>query len=227
MLTLHIGNKNYSSWSMRPWVLMRQLGIAFTENRLRFDGFEPDSAFKRAALALSPSGKVPVLEDGDVRVWDTLAIVEYLAERYPGQPIWPADAQARAMARSLCADMHSGFTALRSACPMNIEATLPDVGALLWRDRAALRADVARLGTLWDLALQRSGGPLLFGDFCAADAYFAPVCVRFRTYALPLPAPLQSYVERVMSLTSVQAWVEEARRERDFLAFEEPYRLAP
>ena len=145
MLKLYIGNKNYSSWSMRPWVLLKQAGIAFDEVRVRFDSFDAQSEFKRTIGAVSPTAKVPVLVDGDLVVWDTLAIAEYLAETWPDRQLWPADAKARARARSVCAEMHSGFTALRSHCPMNIEAHLPDTGALIWRDQPGVRADVQRL----------------------------------------------------------------------------------
>ena len=226
MLKLYIGNKNYSSWSMRPWVLMRQSGIAFDEVMLRFDSFEANSDFKRALQGVNPVGKVPVLVDGDLAIWDTLAIAEYLAERYPDKALWPANAQARARARSVCAEMHAGFAALRSACPMNIEASLPEVGALAWRDKPAVRADVARLEDMWTGLLQAHGGPMLFGDFSIADAYFAPVCMRLRTYALPVSDAVRAYVDRVAALPGVAAWTRDALAERDFLDFEEPYRLA-
>lgn len=225
MLKLYIGNKNYSSWSMRPWVLMRQADIAFDEVMVRFDAFTPESAFKTTIGKINPAAKVPVLVDGDTVVWDTLAIAETLAERFPEKHLWPSDPEARARARSLCAEMHSGFGALRSACPMNIEAHLPEIGQLLWRDNAGLRADVARLVSMWQGQLQASGGSLLFGTFSIADAYFAPVCTRLKTYALSLPADINAYVERVLSLPGVQAWVEGALAEHDFLDFEEPYRL--
>jgi glutathione S-transferase len=127
-MQLYIGNKNYSSWSMRPWVLMRQADIPFEEVMVRFDAFTPGSSFKQAVLAVNPTGRVPVLVDGDTVVWDTLAIAEYVAERFPDRQLWPAEPRARARARSVCAEMHSGFTALRGACPMNIEARLPDIG---------------------------------------------------------------------------------------------------
>lgn len=225
MLKLVIGNKNYSSWSMRPWVLLRQAGIEFEEVKVRFDSFAPDSAFKRALARLKVAGKVPVLLDGDLAIWDTLSIAEYLAEAFPEKQLWPADRKARARARSLCAEMHSGFTALRSHCPMNVEASLPDVGALIWRDQAGVRADVERLETLWRDALAEHGGPLLFGEFSVADAYFAPICTRLNTYGLPMSDTVAAYVKRVMALPGVQAWVDEALAEQDFLAFEEPYRL--
>ncbi len=225
MLKLYIGNKNYSSWSMRPWVLMRQAGIPFEEVLVRFDAFEAGSQFKRTLAGINPTGKVPVLQDGDLIIWDTLAIAEYLAEQFPQLQLWPQDAAARARARSVCAEMHAGFNALRSHCPQNIEAALPEVGALIWRDQPAVRADVARLVEMWRGLLSRHGGPLLFGRFTIADAYFAPVCMRFKTYALPLPADIASYVERVAALPGVADWVTQARAEHDFCAFEEPYRL--
>jgi glutathione S-transferase len=155
MLTLVIGNKNYSSWSMRPWVVLKQADIAFEEVMLRFDAFTPESQFKAALRPLSPTGKVPVLTDGTLTVWDTLAICEYLAEQFPEKTLWPTDPAARARARSVCAEMHSGFTGLRSACPMNIEAHLPEAGALIWRDQAGVRLDVARLVTMWQTLLQQ------------------------------------------------------------------------
>ncbi|MCI5070393.1 glutathione S-transferase family protein [Acidovorax sp.] len=227
MLKLYIGNKNYSSWSMRPWVLLRQAGIAFEEVRVRFDSFEANSEFKRAIGAVNPTGKVPVLVHGDLVVWDTLAIAEYVAETHPDKKLWPTDPKARAGARSICAEMHSGFTALRSNCPMNIEAHLPDTGALLWRDKAGVRADVQRLVDMWTALLDEHGGPLLFGEFTVADAYFAPVCMRLHTYGLPVPTHIAAYVDRVRALPGVKAWIDEALAEKDFLAFEEPYRLRP
>ena len=226
MLKLYIGNKNYSSWSMRPWVLLTQSDIPFEEVMVRFDSFDANSQFKTTIQAVNPTGKVPALVDGDLVVGDTLAIAEYLAEQFPEKHLWPADKAARAQARSVCADMHSGFTALRSHCPMNIEANLADTGALLWRDQPALRADVARLVALWDGLLTTHGGPLLFGEFCIADAFFAPVCMRLSSYALPVPPSIAAYVARVKALPGVAAWVDEALAEQDFLDFEEPYRLS-
>lgn len=227
MLTLYIGNKNYSSWSMRPWVLLTQAGIPFKEVMVRFDSFEADSAFKQTLQDLSPTGKVPLLVDGSLAVWDTLAIAEYLAEQFPDHALWPAGKAARAHARSICAEMHSGFTALRGNCPMNIEADLQDTGALIWRDKLAVRGDVQRLVEMWSALLNEHGGPLLFGSFTVADAYFAPVCMRLKTYALPLPPAIAAYVEAVCALPAVQAWVKSALAEKDFLDFEEPYRLKP
>ncbi len=226
MAQLYIGNKNYSSWSMRPWVLLKQAGIPFEEVIVRFDSFAADSRFKAAVNAVNPVGKVPVWVDGDLAVWDTLAIAETLAEQFPGKNLWPSDPAARARARSVCAEMHAGFSALRSHCPMNIEAHLPQVGERIWRDQSAVRADVARLVQMWTALLETHGGPLLFGDFSIADAYFAPICMRLTTYALPLPVHIQAYVDRVTALPGVQAWIADALAEADFLDFEEPYRVA-
>ena len=225
MLQLYIGNKNYSSWSMRPWVLLRQAGIPFEEVLARFDSFDPDSKFKATIAGISPTGKVPVLVDGDLAIWDTLAIAEYLAETYPEKHLWPQDKAARARARSVCAEMHSGFTALRGACPMNIEAHLPDTGALLWRDKPAVRADVQRLVEMWTGLLEQHGGPMLFGAFTIADAFYAPVCMRLHSYGLPVPEHIQAYVQRVRALPGVKAWIDGALAEADFREFEEPYRL--
>ena len=225
MLQLYIGNKNYSSWSMRPWVLLKQAGIAFEEVPVRFDSFAADSQFRKTLSGITPTSKVPVLVDGGLAVWDTLAIAEYLAEQFPEHSLWPRDAAARARARSVCAEMHSGFAALRSHCPMNIEAQLADIGALVWRDRPAVRADVQRLVDMWTGLLQAHGGPLLFGPFSVADAYFAPVCMRLRTYALPVPEAVSAYVDAVCALPGVKAWVDGALAEHDFRDFEEPYRL--
>jgi len=226
MITLYIGNKNYSSWSMRPWVLLKQAGIPFEEVKVRFDSFDADSHFKQAISKVTPVGRVPALVDDGFSVWDTLAIVEYVAEKFQDKAIWPRDMKARARARSVCAEMHSGFSALRSHCPMNVEASLPQVGALVWRDQAAVRADVQRLVSMWTELLAQHGGPMLFGEFSAADAYFAPVCMRLKTYALPVPAPITEYIQRVCALPGVQAWVEDALAEKDFLDFEEPYRTS-
>lgn len=224
MLQLYIGNKNYSSWSMRPWVLLRQAGIDFTETLVRFDSFEAGSQFKSTMEALTPTGQVPVLVDEGLAVWDTLAIAEYLAEKFPDKQLWPQERSARARARSVVAQMHSGFGALRNACPMNIEASLPEVGAVVWRDRPAVRADVEHLDRMWSSLLQAHGGPMLFGSFTVADAFFAPVCMRLATYALPVSATAAAYAERVRQLPGVQDWIAGALAENDFIAIDEPYR---
>ena len=225
MLKLFIGNKNYSSWSMRPWVLLKQAGIPFEEVKVRFDSFDASSTFKKTLAGVTPTAKVPVLQDGDLAIWDTLAIGEYVAEQFPDKQLWPAERVARARARSICAEMHSGFTGLRGNCPMNIEAHLPDTGALIWRDKPAVRSDLERIISMWSALLQEHGGPMLFGAFTVADAYFAPVCMRIQTYALPVPPVVQAYINRVCALPGVKAWIDDARAEQDFLDFEEPYRL--
>ncbi len=226
MLTLYIANKNYSSWSMRPWVLLKQAGIPFEEQMVRFDSFDSDSQFKRRIGEINPAGRVPVLVDEGLAVWDSLAIAEYAAERFPDKQLWPADARARARARSVCAEMHAGFSALRSACPMNIEANLAQAGALAWRDKPAVRADVQRIVSMWTALLQEHGGPMLFGAFSVADAYFAPVCMRIKNYGLPVPGNVTDYIRRVCALPGVKAWIDDALAEKEFLDFEEPYRTA-
>jgi glutathione S-transferase len=223
-LQLIIGNKNYSSWSMRPWVLMTGLGLPFTEERLRFD-FSPGSAFRQAVARYSPAGQVPVLVEADgFATWDTLAIVERLHELFPQHGVWPSDERARARARSLCAEMHAGFGALRQHCPMNIEARLPEVGTRVWEAQPAVRQNVARVEALWAEALAASGGPFLFGAFGAADAMFAPVVMRLQTYVLPVDAHSADYMTRVATAPGVAHWVADALAEQDFLDFEEPYR---
>jgi glutathione S-transferase len=226
MLKLYIGNKNYSSWSMRAWLLLKQAGIPFDEVMVRFDSFDSGSRFKATLAGIAPTGTVPVLVDGDLAVCDTLAIAEYVAEKFPEKQLWPASPKARAHARSVCAEMHSGFASLRGAFPMNIEARLPRIGALALRDKPAARADLARITAMWSELLRQHGGPLLFGAFSVADAYFAPVAMRILTYALPVPADVAAYLERLRALPSVRAWIEGALAEKDFLDFEEPYRLS-
>jgi glutathione S-transferase len=227
-MQLYIGNKNYSSWSLRPWVLMKQLGIPFEEVLVRFDSFDADSRFKREVLRVNPTGKVPVLVDGDMVVWDTLAIAEYLAEKFPALALWPTDPVLRARARSVSAEMHAGFGALRNHFPMNIEASLPEVGMRLLEKEPTLRADLARIEQMWTGLLAQHGGPFLFGArFTIPDAFFAPVCTRLRTYRPPLSAPVAAYVETIYRQPGMQAWVTDALAEKDFIAFDEPYRSQP
>lgn len=224
-LQLLIGNKNYSSWSMRPWVLMTQLRIRFDEIKVRFD-FSPDSPFRREVAKVNPAGRVPVLIDEGFAVWDTLAITEYLADKFPQVAVWPRDARQRARARSLAAEMHSGFSALRNHCPMNIEAKLSQVGERIVAEQAAVRVDLARIDAMWTEALEQCGGPFLFGEFCAADAFYAPVCMRVLGYGLPLSAAARAYVDRVAQAPGVQRWVDDALLEADYIAEDEPYRSA-
>ncbi|MDM0115113.1 glutathione S-transferase family protein [Variovorax sp. J22R133] len=231
MRKLYVGNKNYSSWSMRPWVLMKQAGIDFEEVTVRFDSFDADSSFKRTMAAIgSPTGSVPVLVDGDLVIWDTLAIAEHLAESCADKQLWPTDVAQRARARSICAEMHAGFGALRSACAMNVEADLAHQGALIWRDNAAVRADVARIVQMWSELLAANASShadgMLFGRFTIADAYYAPVMIRLTRFALPVPAEITAYMQRLQALPGVKAWIDAALAEKDFREFEEPYRLA-
>jgi glutathione S-transferase len=222
-MELYIGNKNYSSWSLRAWLLMKQAGIGFSERPLRFDHSE-GSLFAKTLLALAPTARVPLLVDDGFAVWDSLAIAEYLAERFADKRLWPLDAKQRARARSLCAEMHSGFGALRARCPMNIEASLPDVGTRLVAAWPDVLADLRRIDAMWREALADSGGPFLFGGFGIVDAYFAPVCVRLQTYSLPIGAEATAYAARVLALPAMDEWRAAARTEHAFVEEDEPYR---
>jgi glutathione S-transferase len=204
-MQLIIGDKSYSSWSMRPWVLMRHFGIPFDETLIELRTPETSARIR----AVSPSGKVPCLIDDDgLAIWDSLAIAETLAERHPALAMWPAEPAARARARSVSAEMHAGFVALRAEMPLDIRATLPGREA----SPAAL-ADVARIDALWRDCLAASGGPFLFGAFGIADAMYAPVVMRFVTYAPPLSEVAAAYVARMLAVPAVAAWADEARHE--------------
>ena len=204
MYLLHIGNKNYSSWSLRPWAVMTELGIPFQEKLWRFDDAHAWEEYRRGAAR---NGKVPCLIDGDTAVWDSLAIVEYLAERHAG--VWPAASAARSWARSAAAEMHSGFNELRSRCSMTC-----GVRIRLNEFPEALERDVANIGNLWNDGLRRFGGPYLAGSaFTAADAFFAPVAFRAQTYALPLDPASAAYVARLLELPSMRQWYAAALRE--------------
>ena len=226
-MKLYIANKNYSSWSMRPGVMLKQAGIAHEEVMVRFDGFDAQSQFKQTLKDINPVGKVPVLVDGDIVVWDTLAIAEYVAEKFPEKKLWPTAVADRARARSICAEMHSGFMGIRSACPMNIDAYLPEIGALAMRDKEALRQDLKRIDSLFSSLLKQHKGPMLFGEFTIPDAYFAPVVMRIKTYALPVSAQTQAYMDRLCAMPGVKAWIDAALAEKDFIAIEEPFRTKP
>jgi glutathione S-transferase len=199
-LKLVIGNKNYSSWSMRPWLALRACNIAFDEI---FIPLYTGAADKQRILSFTPSGKVPTLIDGDITIWDSLAIIEYLAERFPQAKLWPTDRAGRAHARSISAEMHSGFAALRNECGMNLHRP---VGAIALSVEA--RADIARVEQIWTECRERYGksGPFLFGSFGGADAMFAPVVQRFRTYAIAVAPPAQAYMETMMSLPAFEEW---------------------
>jgi glutathione S-transferase len=206
-LTLVIGNKNYSSWSMRPWVALVAAGIPFTEVRVLLD--QPDTAANIARY--SAAGRVPVLLAGEMTIWDSLAICEYVADQFPDKHLWPQDVAARAMARSVVAEMHSGFTDLRTAMTMNIKARLPGRGRT-----PGAQADIGRICEIWEECLSRFGHHnFLFGDFSIADAFFAPVVTRFQTYGVTLAPALQAYCERVLAHPAVARWIAEAMAETE------------
>jgi glutathione S-transferase len=204
--TLVVGNKNYSSWSLRPWLAMRQAGIAFDEVVIPL--YQQGS--KAALLAYSPAGKVPVLVHGERTVWDYLAILEYLAETFPAAGLWPRDPAARALARCVSAEMHAGFAALRAGMSMNLREHLPGRGR-----SDAVVADTARITAIWRDCRERFGdlGPFLFGRFSIADAMYAPVATRFRTYAVELDPVSQTYAETILALPAFLEWQAAAQEE--------------
>jgi glutathione S-transferase len=203
-MKLIIANRNYSSWSLRPWLVLTHFGISFEEELALLSG----AGWKENLRRKSPTGRVPVLIDGDLVIPETIAIIEYLAERFPEKGIWPADAGARALARAASAEMHAGFTALRRAAPMNLRALHP--GRV---DLDAVAGDLKRLEALWGELLTRSGGPFLFGEFCAADAMYAPVATRIRTYDLPVSDTAAGYVDAIYALPAFQLWLADAIKE--------------
>jgi glutathione S-transferase len=212
--TLVVGSKNYSSWSLRPYLALAHTGAPFVEVVIALDA--PDTA---ASIARhSPSGRVPLLRHGELRVWDSLAICEYLAELFPEAQLWPADRAARAVARSVSAEMHSGFAALRTHCTMNIRARKPGVGL----DQPGVAQDVARIQQLWTQCRQGhgAGGPFLFGAFSIADAMFAPVVTRFVTYGVEWEAGLAAYRDAVLALPGMQAWTRAALAEPPVARYE-------
>jgi glutathione S-transferase len=205
-LTLVLGNKAYSSWSMRPWIALKQAGIDFEEIviPIYIEG-SSEEIHKH-----SPAGKVPILKDGDLTVWDSLAIIEYAAEKFPDAGLWPKDPKARALARSISAEMHSGFVPLRKLCTMNVRKTYPDFEIL-----PEVRENVDRIEQIWAdaRAAYGKGGPFLFGAFGGADAMYAPVVTRFKTYDIKLSKPSQDYVDAVLALPSVKQWYADAEKE--------------
>ena len=219
-MKLVIGNKNYSSWSMRPWVLLRQAAIPFEEIQLQFDNDVRVIGIEKYSAA----GKVPVLIIDGEPVWDSLAIAETVAEMHPDKHLWPEDPAARRVARSACAEMHSGFQALRGKMPMNIRGRYPGKGLT-----PESQKDIDRVVALWTQCRERFGGAgsLLFGRFSIADAFYAPVVMRFQTYGVKLPRVAQEYCEAVTALSAVRAWIDAARRETQFVAADEPYASKP
>jgi glutathione S-transferase len=221
MLELYIANKNYSSWSMRPWLVLKAFEIPFQEHMIYFDRERSVGAFKQKLLAISDHAKVPILYDQEIKVWDSLAICEYLAEQYPEYALWPKDKAQRARARSISAEMHSGFTQLRTLCGMNIRAQLAEVGQRLWAEDSELRQDVARIEQIW--AERPDPDAFLCGAFSIADAFYAPVVMRFKTYALPVSASSQRYMQNMLQHPAVQAWVEAAMVEGRWVNYLEAY----
>jgi glutathione S-transferase len=204
-LTLVIGNKNYSSWSMRPWVAMKAFAIPFVEVRVLLD--QPDTSANIAKYC--DSGRVPVLLAGEMTIWDSLAICEYLAEQFPDKHLWPQDVAARATARSICAEMHSSFSSLRSSMSMNIKRSFPGKGRT-----PSTQADIGRISEIWEECLSRFGhSQFLFGAFSLADAFYAPVVMRFKTYGVVLPPALAAYCERMCAHPAVAEWMEQAMAE--------------
>ena len=207
-LMLVIGNKAYSSWSLRPWLLMKHARIDFTEKRISL--YAADA--KQNLLAHSAAGKVPVLKDGDLTIWDSLAICEYLAEKYPAKHVWPADAAARAHARSVSAEMHSGFTNVRNQMPMNVRREIAGRGKT-----PEVAAEVARIEAIWSECRARyaKGGPFLFGAFSIADAMYAPVASRFRTYGVGLHGAAADYIDTILAFPAMQEWIADAHAETE------------
>ena len=207
-MKLVIGNKNYSSWSFRPWIAMTALGISFEEILIPFGTPLGNPDFRARVAAYTPTGLVPVLIDGDVHVWETLAIMEYLAEKFPDKHLWPADVKARAQARAISSEMHAGFGALRSECPVNLRRPI--------RERAlpeAARANVARVDAMWSDCRAKYGGPFLFGKFCAADAMYAPMVARLNTYGQKVSREALAYMETMMALPAWAEWRAAALKE--------------
>jgi len=205
-LTLVIGNRNYSSWSMRAWLALEQTGAPFREQTIWFD----EDGDRRQRLALSPAGRVPILRHGDLTVWDSLAIAEYLAELFPDAGLWPAETRARALARALCAEMHSGFTEIRTRMPLNCRArTSPP------ERHVELQAEIDRVTQIWNKTRREcgAGGPYLFGARSLADAFYAPVASRFATYAIELEGEAAAYAESVLAMPAVRSWIEKAESE--------------
>jgi len=200
-MKLVIGNKNYSSWSFRPWIVMKALGIPFEEILIPFGTPLGNPDFRARVAAYTPTGLVPVLIDGDVHVWETLAIMEYLAEKFPDKQLWPADVKARAHARAISSEMHAGFSALRGECPVNFRRPI--------RERAlpeAAQANVRRVDTIWTECRRKYGGPFLFGTFCAADAMYAPMVARLNIYGQKVSREALAYMETMMALPAWAEW---------------------
>ncbi|OCG06551.1 hypothetical protein A9G13_09795 [Gilliamella sp. wkB178] len=225
--TLYIGNKNYSTWSMRPWVVMKYFDIPFNERLIKFDGFSAGSLFKTTISSISKYGTVPILVDNDFVITDSLAICEYLAERHHDLALWPTDIKHRAVARSLVAKMHSGFPAIRNYLPMNIEAEFPEVGQIILRDHSEVKNEIMLLDDLLSSLLisNTSNQNYLFGDFSIADGFYAPVCLRLKNYHIKTSPIVANYIDKICHTKGIKDWINEALQEQFFVVMDEPYRL--
>ncbi|TCB49384.1 glutathione S-transferase family protein [Acinetobacter sp. ANC 4779] len=225
MYQLYIANKNYSSWSMRPWLVLKAFNLPFEEILLPFPLDRGTGTFKQKVRTINPNGKVPVLIDDGLMLWDSLAICEYLAEQHPDQALWPQDIKQRARARCITAEMHSGFPTLRNACAMNIRANLDDVGRRLWQDNAELRQDVARIEQIW--SERPESHRFLCGEFSIADAFYAPMVMRLMTYNLPVIESTQQYMQTMLQHAAVKVWMDGALQEDAWVNYLESYQQKP
>ncbi len=225
MYQLYIANKNYSSWSMRPWLVLKAFNLSFEEIIIPFPVERNTGTFKQEVLAINLNGKVPVLVDDRLMLWDSLAICEYLAEQHSDQALWPEDVRQRARARCISAEMHSGFPSLRNVCGMNIRANLADVRKRLWQENKELRQDVVRIEQIW--SERPNGNGFLCGAFSIADAFYAPVVTRLMTYALPVSESTRQYMQTMLQHPAMQAWIDGALQEDAWVNYLELYQQKP
>ncbi|OAL77232.1 glutathione S-transferase [Acinetobacter sp. SFB] len=225
MYQLYIANKNYSSWSMRPWLVLKAFNLPFEEIMIPFPLDRGTGTFKQKVRTINPNGKVPVLIDDGLMLWDSLAICEYLAEQHLDQALWPQDIKQRARARCITAEMHSGFPTLRNACAMNIRANLADVGRRLWQDNAELRQDVARIEQIW--SERPESHRFLCCEFSIADAFYAPVVMRLMTYNLPVSESTRQYMQTMLQHAAVKVWMDGALKEDGWVNYLESYQQKP
>ena len=219
-MQIYIANKNYSSWSMRPWLVLEAFELPYTEVMIPFSKERYAGQFKKDVLAVNPNGKVPALVDDGFLVWDSMAICEYLAEKFPEKALWPQNIHQRARARSISAEMHSGFENLRNLCGMNIREDYSELGKKLWSEDESLRKEVERIEQIWADRPSKDG--FLCGDFSIADAFYAPVVTRFKTYALPVSENAKQYIETLLNHPAVQNWVNGALAETAKVEYLEP-----
>lgn len=223
--TLYIGNKNYSSWSMRAWIVMKHFDIEFNERLVRFDSFDDNSIFKKTILPLNPLGTVPILVDDDLVITDSLAICEYLADKHPTLSLWPNQTRLKAKARCVTAQMHSGYPQIRRYLPMNIEAKFAELGQIILRDHRQVKQEVAFFDRYISSMLDKSVGAYLFGDFTIADAFYAPMCIRLKNFDITMSPQVADYIDVIWQTKGIKEWVDDALNENDFIAMDEPYRL--